>query len=122
MRILLSVLLLFPSITLAMPSGFIYPSSYNGSEEQKQAVIKYIESSVRQAICNGTSQCTPEDIRYAEQWELDAFKKLSQQNRSTVDRVAIEFCSSVTSRDCRYSEIEVMHRKYETQSSEKLTW
>lgn len=122
MRKLLSILLLVPSVSLAMPSGFIYPSSYNGSEEQKQSIIKYIESSVRQDLCNRASPCMPEDLRYAEQWELESFKKLSEQDRSTVDRVAIEFCSAITSRDCKYSEIEVMHRKYETPSTEKLTW
>lgn len=122
MKRYLIAILLMPSFVFAMPSGFIYPSSYDGSENQQKSVIEYIERSVRQALCNRATPCTPEDIRYAEQWELESFKKLSKQDGSTVDRVAIEFCSAITSRDCRYSEIEVMHRKYETQSSEKLTW
>lgn len=113
-------MMLFPISAMA---GFIHPMDFDGSEAQKQEVIKYIKDRVQRDYCDGElDMCQPTTLRMMEQQGLSAFKKASQAtDREVMDRVIKDYCQGDIDM-CDYSTILMMYQQNMNASKKELTW
>ncbi|QIX95262.1 hypothetical protein [Cedecea sp. FDAARGOS_727] len=121
MKILLGAVVLLSSF--AANAGFVHPLDFDGSEAQKQEVIKFIQAKVKADYCDGQlDMCQPTTLRMMEQENLTAFKKLTQANdRKVMDRVIQDYCDGGLDM-CTYTTIEMMYQENVKANNQKLTW
>ncbi|MFM1688124.1 hypothetical protein ACJ7VZ_06335 [Aeromonas salmonicida] len=113
-------MMLFP---LSAMAGFIHPMDFDGSEGQKQEVIKYIKDKVKQDYCDGElDMCQPTTLRMMEQQNLDSFKKANQAtDRNIMDRVIQDYCNGDLDL-CTYGTIWMMYQQNLKASKKELSW
>lgn len=112
--------MLFPISAMA---GFIHPMDFDGSEAQKQEVIKYIKDRVQQDYCDSQlDMCQPSMLRMMEDQNLSSFKKATQAtDRKVMDRVISDYCNSPVD-ICNYGTILMMYQQNLNASKKQLNW
>ena len=99
--------------------GFIHPLDFRGTEQEKQAVIAFIQENVKETY-TAIGMGNPATLRMMEKVELGAFKELTQaKNRKLLDGVIETYCSIGM---CNYSTISMMYEEQLKASQEKLAW
>lgn len=109
-------------------AGFIHPMDFDGSDDQKNEVIKYIKAQVREEY-RGSSESL---LRDWEKYELEVFKKLSEgTNRELMDNAIVYWCS-YEGEYCSYDKVHgnyiiqltVLRREQAEKKAalEELTW
>lgn len=111
---------LFPSIALAK---FIHPMDFDGSDAQKQEVIDYIQTKVKENYCEGPiDMCQESMLRMMEKQNLKAFKQASEAtDRTIMDQVVNDYCHSGIDM-CDYNTINMMYQQNLKAAGEKLEW
>ncbi len=104
-------------------SEFIHPMDFDGSEEQKEKVIKYIEEKVREDYCNGAlDMCQPTTLRMMENQNMQAFKEaIKATDRVIMDRVIKDYCNGAISM-CSYTTILMMYKQNKNANEKSLEW
>lgn len=99
--------------------GFIYPLDFKGTEQEKQAVIVFIQENVKETYA-AIGMDDPSTLRMMEKAELEAFKKLTEvKNRKLLDDVIETYCSIGMG---SYSTIFLIYEEQLKASQEKLAW
>lgn len=100
-------------------ADFIHPLEFNGSKDQKNAVVSFIEESVKNS-CASIGVNDPATHRMMEKQNLNAFKSLTQaKDRALLDMV-IQQCKDIGIID--YNTINMMYNQQEQASKDKLSW
>jgi hypothetical protein len=96
---------------------------FDGSELQKEVVIKIIKDRVKKDYCeSGLDMCQATTLRMMEQENLKSFKKSTKaKNRPIMDRVITDYCSSALDM-CNYSTIWMMYQENLKASQRSLSW
>ena len=119
-RGLLAVTLFIPALAGAGQIP-VHPMDFDGSEEQKTLVIKYITKHVYDQYCTGINMCQESTLRRMEQKDLDAFKSLTRaENRKVLDQAITDFCKTIDM--CSFATIQRMYEKNLAASKQKLSW
>ena len=107
----------------AFASDFVHPLDFDGSEKQKQKVIKHIETSVKELFCDpDPANCQAVTLRMMEKQNLKAFKSLTQvKDRKILDSVIELYCDPLYD-SCHYTTLWMMYRQNEKASRESLSW
>lgn len=104
-------------------ADFVHPMDFDGSEAQKNRVIKIIKDRVRKDYCeSGLDMCQETTLRMMESENLKAFKQATQaKNRKIMNRVIKDYCNSGLDM-CNYSTILMMYRENIKASKSSLAW
>lgn len=115
--------LLITFTPLFAQAGFIHPMDFDGSEAQKQEVIKYIKDRVHRDYCEGgLDMCQPTTLRMMEDQNLSSFKKATQAtDRKIMDRVIKDYCQGDIDM-CNYGTILMMYQQNLKASKKELSW
>jgi hypothetical protein len=106
----------------AAHAKFIHPMDFDGSEAQKEEVIKYIKDNVKKDYCDKLDMCQASNLRMMERENLNAFKKATQaKNRKIMDQVIHDYCTSGLDM-CSYINIQMMYEENNKADNEKLSW
>lgn len=121
-RMILAVALSVVALS-ASAAGFIHPLDFNGTEAQKQQVIRYIENRVRATYCDGMlDMCQPTTLRMMERENLKAFKQLSEaDDRGVMNEVIRTYCDGMLDM-CDYTTLLMMYQENARASKETLSW
>ena len=115
-------MLLLLASNAATSATFVHPLDFDGSISQKNNVMSYIKSAVKEEYCKRLDMCTPSTVRLMEQHNLNAFKELtSAKNRKLLDRMIHDYCRS-TLKMCSYSTIKMMYAHNLSASKKQLKW
>lgn len=119
MKTLILALLLVISNIFAQSRGFVHPLDFNGTEIEKQKVIKFIGVNVKEQYSKiGLDDAVT--LRMMEKAELKAFKELTKvNNRSLLDKVIKTYCEIGM---CNYQTILMMYKEQAKASQEELRW
>lgn len=103
-------------------AAFVNPMDFDGSDTQKQEVIKYIQDRVKHEYCDsGIDMCQETILRSMEQQNLSAFKELTNaKDKKIMDNVIHTYCGSVDM--CNYVIIRGMYNQNLSASKEQLEW
>ncbi|SHM31045.1 hypothetical protein [Vreelandella subglaciescola] len=104
-------------------ADFIHPMDFDGSEAQKNRVIKIVKARVKKDYCDsGLDMCQSTTLRMMEGENLTAFKNASQaKNRKIMDRVIKDYCNSGLDM-CSYTNIFMMYQENLKASKSSLSW
>jgi len=118
MKIAVTILFLLFSVS-AYAGDFVHPLDFKGTDEEKKAVISYIEENVKDTY-SAIDMDDPATLRMMEKEELNAFKKLTKaENRNILDNVIKTYCGIGM---CSYSTISMMYNEQLSASEESLSW
>ena len=116
LALVLSFLVLANSTTAI---ELIHPLDFNGTEEEKQRVIAYIEQNVKETY-TAIGMGDPSTLRMMENEELNSFKALmKKENRELLDNVIRQYCGIGM---CNYSTFLMMYNEQNKASKQKLEW
>jgi hypothetical protein len=119
MKKLSIVITLILSTVFVYAAEFIHPLDFKDTEKERQKVIKYIESVVKETYSK-IGMDDPSTLRMMEKEHLDCFKKLTEvTDRALLDRVIKTYCNVGM---CDYSTIWMMYQEESKASKEKLSW
>lgn len=120
-RFIFSIIILILPLSVSA-ADFIHPMDFDGSDSQKQQVIKVIKERVKKDYCgSGLDMCQEALLRMMEQKNLDAFKQATKaKNRKIMDRVIKDYCNTVDM--CNYALIWMMYQKNLEASEQSLSW
>lgn len=108
---------------VSIAGGFVHPLKFDGSEAQKQQVIRYIEQRVQSTYCDsGLDMCQPTTLRMMEKQNLKAFKELTGVTNASVLATVIDTYCDPGLDMCDYNTIWMMYRQNNKASKEKLGW
>ena len=118
-----SLLLLVLILPISALSEFIHPMDFDGSELQKEAIIKTIKDRVKKDYCeSGLDMCQATTLRMMERENLRSFKKATKaKNRLIMDRAIFDYCNSALDM-CNYSTIWMMYQENLKASQKSLSW
>ena len=104
-------------------ADFIHPMDFDGSEAQKNRVIKIIKDRVKKDYCDSAlNMCQPTTLKMMEKENLKAFKSGTRAtNRKIMDRVIKDYCQSGLDA-CNYTTIYAMYQENVKASESELTW
>lgn len=117
------VLMTFLAAPVAANAQFINPMKFDGSEAQKQEVIKYIKARVKKTYCDGpVNMCQETTLRMMEKQNLDAFKAATKAtNKKIMDKVIETYCNGAIDM-CDYATINMMYTQDLKASKQDLQW
>jgi hypothetical protein len=120
MKNLIVIITLILATAFVYAADFVHPLDFEDTEEERQKVIQYIESVVKETYSK-IGMDDPSTLRMMEREHLDCFKKLTKvtDNRALLDRVIKTYCDIGM---CDYSTIWMMYQEESKASKEKLTW
>ncbi|CQH51327.1 hypothetical protein ACLIXB_004040 [Yersinia enterocolitica] len=116
----LAIGLFIPLSAFALPDGFVHPSTFNGSENEKNAVLDYIKQDAKDNMTELDID-SPSTLRMLEKSELSAFKKLTQAtDKELLNKVIDTYCDDIDM--CSYSILQMMYAQDLKASKEELSW
>lgn len=119
-KTVMTILTIMPMHVFA---DFIHPMDFDGSDQQKAAVVEFIKKTVKKDYCeSGIDMCQESTLRMMEQQNLEAFKKATKAtDRKIMDRVIKDYCNSGVDM-CNYTTIQMMYEQNLQASQKKLEW
>ncbi|MHC5176653.1 hypothetical protein [Serratia rhizosphaerae] len=119
-KTLLTLGLLLPMATMAMPKGFVDPTTFKGSEAEKQSAINYIKARTQKDM-KTIGVDSPATLRMMEQSNLDAFKQLTEAaDKKLLKKVIKTYCSQIDM--CTYQNLKMMYDRDLEASKQDLNW
>ena len=104
---------------LGQPATFVHPLDFKDTDEERAAVVAYIEQTVK-ADYTAIGMDDPLTLRMMEEANLEAFQKLMlADDRALLDRVIDDYCSIGM---CNYQTISMMYDEQAEASGRKLRW
>lgn len=123
MEMIMSRLIVFLFLTIfsvsSWSTGFVDPSKFKGSENEKGAVISFIQLNVEKTY-SAIGMGDPATLRMMEKEELNSFKALTKaENLPLLSNVINQYCGIGM---CNYSTILMMYNEQLKASQQKLDW
>lgn len=118
-KIVLIVLLSLTGLQSNAAPQIIDPITFDGSDQHKQQVIKYIQATVKQTYTS-IGMGDPSTLRMMEKSELQAFKELTSATDQKLLRRVIRMYCRINM--CSYTTINLMYKQQAAKSKETLQW
>ena len=119
-KTLLALGLLLPMTAMAMPKGFVDPTTFKGSEAEKQSAINYIKARTQKDM-KTIGVDSPATLRMMEQSNLDAFKQLTEAtDKKLLKKVIKTYCGQIDM--CTYQNLKMMYDRDLEASKQDLNW
>lgn len=114
-------------ITLYLPfvgfaADFVSPITFDGSDEQKQQVIAYIEERVEEQIKSFGDESSHSMRQMLEEQSLKSFKALTQTTDKELLQAVIKRNCSGGIDLCDYTVIEMLYQQDLKAKNKKLEW
>lgn len=106
MRIIIFTFLLLPMLAFGLPPKFIHPLEFDGSHDQTEKVLFYIQDDILENHCGpGDESCHSFIITFEREENFNAFMALTKvTNRDYLNRLIQEYCNSEFFK-CTYANI-----------------